>query len=42
MKLADHINLDNLEEGDSIELTCQVKANPPVAEIQWTHNVGHS
>ncbi|MPC50865.1 hypothetical protein E2C01_044699 [Portunus trituberculatus] len=33
------LNLSSIEEGDDVYFECSIKANPPVTQISWLHEV---
>ncbi|KAI5706207.1 hypothetical protein M8J75_005786 [Diaphorina citri] len=39
IKPVTHVDLDQIREGDDLQLTCKVDANPPIRYINWYHGV---
>ncbi|XP_026679831.1 neural cell adhesion molecule 2-like [Diaphorina citri] len=37
IKPVTHVDLDQIREGDDLQLTCKVDANPPIRYINWYH-----
>lgn len=36
------VDLDQIREGDDLQLNCKVDANPPIRYINWYHGVSHN